>query len=246
MTLLVIVETFVLVLLVLLVAGLLRSHAEILRRLEERPSAQALELEQGRLTPVTRPTGSVAFDLAGTTLAGEPIKVTVQSPGTTTLLAFLTSGCLTCRGFWEAFAPQWRPAMPGGARLVLVTKDTDMESPSKLRELAPPDVTLVMSTAAWDAYHVPMSPYFILVDGTAGEVVGEGTAETWPQVLSLLTDAVADLETAVPRPTNGHARPPARVERTERIDAELAEAGIGPEHPSLYTAGHDDDGGREP
>ena len=44
-----------------------------------------------------------------------------------TLLAFLSSGCLTCREFWETFAD---PSLdvPGGARLVVVTMSPEDES----------------------------------------------------------------------------------------------------------------------
>ena len=38
-----------------------------------------------------------------------------------------------------------------------------------------PHVVTVMSSDAWDAYDVPMSPFFVLVDGPSGRVVGEGS-----------------------------------------------------------------------
>ena len=75
-------------------------------------------------------------------------------------------------------------------RLVVVTKDPSHESPARLRELAPPGVRVVMSSAAWVDYDVPASPYFVHVDAR-GELAGEGTAQRFDQVLSLLADAVS-------------------------------------------------------
>ena len=113
------------------------------------------------------------------------------APGST-LLAFLSSGCLGCGAFWEALGA--RPRSPAARAWSIVTKDTELESPSKLLELAPDGVPLVMSTEAWDRYEVAGSPYFVLVDGPSGRVAGEGTATSWAQVASLLRDALADAE----------------------------------------------------
>ena len=239
MTALVVVETLLLVLLSVLVAGLLRSHAEILRRLGQ--SGSTMNAPEPLAPGVVRDRAGAteAFDLAGTDLRGEPLKVAVTGARTGTLLAFLTSGCLTCKGFWDAFQPGVRPPMPGGARLVVVTKDTTHESPTKLRALAPRDVTVVMSSDAWEAYGVPMSPYFIYVDGPSGKVHGEGSATGWQQVMSLLTDALADGASGEPIPSlrdgNGQR------DRLSRIDRDLEVAGIGPDHPSLYAADPEED-----
>ena len=131
-----------------------------------------------------------------------------------------------------------RQALPGDARLVLVTKDSAYESPSKLRELAPAGVELVMSSAAWEAYEVPASPYFVYVDGATARVYGEGTAAGWPQLDSLLRDSISDIAVAEAAGLPADAPPIARgaAERAERIDADLARAGIGPGHASLYPA----------
>src|SRR5918912_520951 len=119
MTLLVALETLLLALMALLVTGLLRSHAEILRRL----AALGLGDEQAAFEPgLARPRGDTppAVDLAGTTLQGDARTIAVRGSGTT-LLAFLSSGCSICRDFWDAFAGG--PRLPGGARLVVVTRD---------------------------------------------------------------------------------------------------------------------------
>jgi len=231
MTALVAIETILLVLLSLLVAGLLRSHAEILRRLETIGAGvgdPSPGLDPG--LPPARDHDTSAFDVAGTTLAGDPIKVAVRPAGRDTVLAFLSSGCVPCRGFWEGAERVAREGLPGDARLVLVTKDSAFESPAKLRDLAPSGVPVVMSSEAWERYGVQGSPYFIHVDGGAGRVRGEGTANEWPQLVSLLRDALADAEAT-------RERVDSTPERLRRADTELRMAGVGPGHPSL-------DGGR--
>jgi hypothetical protein len=234
LTILVTIETIALVLLSLLVAGLLRSHAEILRRLggpEERPG-------QPPIDPVALPDrdAAPAHDIAGKTLNGEPVKLAVAGGGRSSLIAFLSSGCSTCGSFWEAFDAGVGETLPAGARLIVVTRDPSHESPSKLRELAPADMPVVMSSAAWDAYAVPMTPYFVYVDGASARIAGEGTAEAWPQVSSLLRDALLDAELAAKG--NGSSRAAGgAAARSGRVDDELRAAGIGPAHPSLYGAG---------
>ena len=269
MTTLVVVETMLLVLVCVLVAGLLRSHAEILRRLnavdqarDRHAGAAGPDGPDGRpeWLPEPRTTSTPAHDVVGTTLRGERVKIAVAPARTSTLIAFLSSGCLACRRFWDGLRAETRPVLPGEARVVVVTKDSSHESPSKLAVLAPREVPVVMSTATWEAYGVPQSPYFIYVDGTSGEVVGEGSAGTWDQVLSLLQDALLDAEAAAdgdageaaPDRASGEGpagpEPPAggrasgvaaagagtTAARVSRADRELAEAGIVPGHPSLY------------
>jgi hypothetical protein len=227
-TALVAVETLLLLLLAVLVAGLLRSHAEILRRLGP-PDAERDQLDPALASPRSAPRlDAPAPDIAGTTLDGRVVQFGLRRGGESTLLAFLSSGCLVCERFWEAFQPRRRPEVPGGGRLVIVTKDPSHESPSKLRQLAPPDVALVMSSAAWEDYEVPTAPYFVHVDGESGQVGGEGAAAGWDQVVSLLRDALEDAAGGGNRGGSARAR---------RVDADLEAAGIGPGHPSLYPTG---------
>jgi hypothetical protein len=210
------VETLLLVLLVLLVGGLLRSHAEILRRLDELQPG-------GTATAAPARASTAAHDVSGVSLAGDAMHVGVTRPGSATLLAFLTSGCSTCAAFWEAFADP-RTRLPEGVELLVVTKDASHESPVRLRELAPPGVRVVMSSRTWLDYDVPASPYFVHVDGH-GRLGGEGTAQRFDQVLSLLADSTDDL-----------AGGEGSAERALRVERELAAAGIGPDHPSLHPA----------
>ena len=209
LTAIVVVETIVLALLAVVVVALLRSHAEILRRLPTpddeddhdhgHGSAQPVTVERAPTLPTHLPGprghATEAHDIAGTTLDGDRVVVSMAS-GVNTVVAFLSTGCLTCKTFWDGLQPQRRAPLPGDARVVVVVKDPAFESPSRLRELAPPDVPIVQSSQAWEDFSVAMSPYFCFVDGASGAVRSEGAAMTWDQVASLLRDALLDEELA--------------------------------------------------
>jgi len=199
LTSLVVVETIVLALLAIVVVSLLRSHAELLRRLPEPDDEHdhVHEHEAGDRPllspdlPSPKRIASRAHDVAGSTLDGDQVLVSAAS-GSDTLFAFLSTGCLTCQGFWDGLRPAAREPLPGDTRVVVVVKDPAFESPSRLAKLAPPDVPVIQSSAAWEDFGVQMSPYFCFVDGGTGEVRSEGAAMTWQQVSSLLTDALFD------------------------------------------------------
>jgi hypothetical protein len=139
------------------------------------------------------------------------------------MLAFLSTTCSACIGLWEGLGAGNVLGDLRDVRLVVVTKGPEAESPSRLGQLAPDGITLVQSTEAWEAYGVPVSPYFILVDGATDEITGSGSAGSWAQVTSLLGQALADAR-AVHDGAVGEMA----------ADAELRRAGIGPGHPSLY------------
>jgi hypothetical protein len=222
MTAIVSIETVLLVILVVLVAGLLRSHAEILRRLGPADAPAAPARATDALAAPERAPGAPALPIAGSTPDGDALALDLSAPGAPTLLAFLSSGCSTCAGFWEGLDAA---RLPAGVETVVVTHGPERERPARLRELAPDGVPVVMSSEAWRDYAVPGSPYFVLVDGA---IRGEGVATTWPALTSLVGDAIAD---AAPPP--GRADGTARAHAVERT---LAAAGIGPDHPSLYPA----------
>jgi hypothetical protein len=227
------------VLLGVLVVGLLRSHAEILRSLH----GLGVNLDpdsEGDHTHETRPSTprptqgalGTAADISGVTPALEPIAVSVSGADRLTLLAFLSSSCLTCRAFWEAFRDTDLP-IPGDARLVVVARGPDSESPSDIARSAPRGVITLLSNEAWSTYKVPGSPYFVLVDGAEPKVIGEGTGTSWDQVSRLLTSALADAGVAgrTSPADSGHSHGP---DNPSRIDSDLRSAGIIPGHPSLY------------
>ncbi|MDZ7674060.1 MAG: hypothetical protein U5K30_03200 [Acidimicrobiales bacterium] len=236
-------------LLAVLVVGLLRSHAEILRALHDNGIVLDPDREQTHAhdhagaarepTINTQPgvpsprTGAAAraADLSGTSPDGSARAVAVTGREHATLLAFLTSGCSTCAGFWADFGRGID--LPPETRLVVVTRGDDGESPAAVAELASPDLTVVMSTQAWDDYSIPVAPYFVLVDGRSGLVAGEGAAATWERVQTLLGKALADAgydgQNRLTRRDLFSRRP-----EESRADRDLADAGILPGDPRLY------------
>jgi hypothetical protein len=192
------VESVVLALLALVVVGLLRSHAEILRRLPTEAGTTSLhEISSGQAQktpmipdhlPTPRAGQTPVVAITGETLDGG--QLAIDPAKTDTLVAFLSSGCLTCKTFWDALQPGRRTSLPGDARPIIVVKDSAFESPSRLRELAPADLPVIMSSEAWGDYNIAMSPYFLFVSG--GTVRSEGAASSWEQVSSLLKDAYED------------------------------------------------------
>ncbi len=230
--------TVVVAVLTVLVVGLLRSHGEMLRAFNELgitfghdgadtsgattllpdPERKRVPHASERVVPSTG--DGTVHDINGTTPKGGGLVVGLVGRNDRTLVAFLTSGCATCKNFWDAFRND--PPLPRSVdRLVIVTRSNDEESPAALQNLAPDRHPVVMSSQAWDDYGVPVSPYFVLVDGPTGSIEGEGAASTWSQVGSLLSRAEADLE----------------AENERRIDAELEAAGITPNDPTLYPHG---------
>jgi hypothetical protein len=229
------VEAVVLALLGFFVAGLLRSHGEILRslrdlggRLDGDPDRPAGA--HPRVAAVRDP-GSRAADVAGATPTGDAITIGVVGTDQGTLLAFLTSGCLSCHVFWAAF-DRHDLVVPGGARVAIVTRSAEHESESQLLALAPRDVPVVMSNEAWAAYQVKVAPFFVYVDGPSGRIVGEGTAGTWEHAANLIHQALADGGVGPGRRRRARLVPD--VDRGARVDRDLSSAGIHPGHQSLY------------
>jgi len=235
MTALVVIEGIVLVLLAILVFGLLRSHAEILRQLHALGAGESDLTELGSAPVYRRPgSGTSAPEaITGATPDGGALTVPLQSGSGLVLLAFLSSGCTTCRPFWLTFGGEFDLPRPD-VRPIIVTKGADEESPSKIAELAPEAIPTVMSSEAWDGMKIPVSPYFVLVDASAGVVVGEGAAADWPHVNDLLSLSLADAGMA-----SGMTRGDTQG-RARRVDEELNRAGIAPGDPSLYRNPHED------
>jgi len=227
---LVVVEAVAIGLLGVLVAGLLRSHAEILRRLHQLGAGNHVDGAgrdvdgagrdvDGAGAPMTRAApGAPLVTLAGVTAGGETVSLALDRPGERTLLLFLSSGCGTCAAWWEGLRDGAHGRALPGIRVIVVARDASEESPSLLSGLAPPDVAVVLSNATWDHFSVPGSPYAVLVDGSEGRVVGEGVARSWAKLGSLVGQHLGDID------RDGEAR----------ADAALKAAGIHPGHPSLH------------
>ncbi len=258
-----IVLSVIVLLLAVLVAGLLRSHADILKALHDLgvgvgEPAGAASLSGSR-HPGPRGAGSPAVPLsmgpplpgersstsaptvAGVTPEGDALAASVASAGHATLLAFLSSGCITCAGFWKSFEHPDRLGLPAGTRLVVVTKGPDMEVPAEVARHAHQALTVIMSTGAWGDYEVPGSPFFVLVDGRSGRRIGEGVANHFHQVVEMVRRAEAD---AGGFTATGGSQAWAQgldgPERERANDRELMSAGIHPGDPSLYPRSLDD------
>ena len=263
MTGLVIAEAVAIGLLGLLVAGLLRSHAEILRALHELRGGQAGDpagalgaphlhasstasvvneldfpgVREGVAPPRPVELAARVSDIAGVTPWDESVAVGVAGDDSRTLLAFLSTGCGTCAGFWDELRRPGGAQLPADTRLVIVTKGEAEESLSALQRMSSADTLVVMSSQAWADYEVPGSPYFLLVD--AGQISGEGSGTTWQQVRQLLGQATDDndLRRRRNRARQNRIGDAAGRDRADRIDRELEAAGILPGHPSLYHDG---------
>ena len=280
MTALVTILTVVVALLSVLVVGLLRSHAEILRALHD----LGVNLEDGAPTGGARtfsaetragraraagtgvaPRGSApedriganglalpedgpladAHDLMGVTPSGDASAIGVVGTPGLTLLSFLTTGCASCMDFWEAFRePANRQIAGKGSQLVVLTKGQDAESPAAVRELADPALTTLMSSEAFDDYSVPLAPYFVLIDGSQGRVVGEGAAASFDQLGSLIKKAMADSGVGTER-SRSRREMLRGLRQQVTADEALSSAGIGPGHPSLHNDPNPTDDHRE-
>lgn len=242
MTALLIVETVVLAVLCVLVAGLLRGYAAVLRRLHQLDGGAAA----GSTAPPFRTAAGIpepaigqriegrdewaeSHDVDGVTLAGEIVSVRTVGVEHDTILAFLSSNCEGCTGFWHELGQPGSWTTPPGSRLLVVAKSPEDESPSVLTQLCPDDVDLVMSSQAWADFEVPGSPYVVVADGRTGRVKGEGSGSSFSQVAGLIRQSVDDSRHPA------MARKPDADRRRERdIDRMLLTAGIGPQDASLY------------
>ena len=277
MVALVIVLTVVLLLLTVLVAGLLRSHADILKALHDLgvgvgdpsqdqhghernqrrgrnrdgnvgggPISSPVPFTMGPPLPGER-TSTSAPTIAGVTPTGDALAIAVSGNDQLTLIAFLSSGCATCAGFWEAFQAPDQLGLPDEIRLVVVTKGPEMEIAGEVQAKAHSRLQVVMSTEAWGDYEVPGSPFFVLVDGSADRRIGEGVANHFSQVVELVRRAQVDMQAfGIGTRSDRGSRSRAFAggldgpERESANDQELRAAGILPGDPSLYPSSLDD------
>lgn len=236
MTVLVVLETVLLAVLTVLVAGLLRAYATVLRRLhaldggEPTGAAQSFQLDP-LPTPATREEWTEGHDLTGTTLSGEVVSTRVVGVEHDTVLLFPSSGCASCEVFWSELARP--PALPRNTRLIVVAQGDEAESRTALTGLAAAHLDVLMSTDAWRDYQVPGSPHVVFVEGRTGRVRGEGTGQSWAQVAQMLARASGDLAMLDGR--QRAAKPQRDAEVEAQVDRELMAAGILPGDPRLYS-----------
>lgn len=258
MVALVVALACVMALMAVLITGLLRSHADILKALHDlgagvgdpgeragagshhAASPQAVPLTLGPTLPPGRDATS-APAIAGITPNGDARAVTPAGSAERTLLAFLSSGCTSCASFWEVVRQPDNHDLPPGTRLVVITKGPDREVPAEVQALAGSNQLVVMSSEAWTDYEVPGSPFFVLIDGPTGRRIGEGVASGFAQVAELVHRAAIDAT----GPSGGTGTGPAAVgldgpERESDNDLALIRAGILPGDPSLYPTSLDD------
>ncbi len=194
MTALIVLAFVAIAVLALIVFGLLRTHADILRALDRAGISLENHISAPNLSDIGRSaalSNRDIVDIVGTVPGGGSVSVSVVG-NHYTLLAFLSSSCRTCERFWsELTTPDFEL---GGqmVRLVIVAQDPAHDSESRLAELAPPGVRTVCASAAWQAYQVSGSPYFVLIDGPKQQIVGAGTAADWRQVRRLMSAALGD------------------------------------------------------
>jgi hypothetical protein len=209
-----------------LVVGLLRSHAEILRKLDSLGAAVGDDpghAHDNQLTRVeTRSTGST--DIVGVTPDGESVAVSLATGEDPTLVAFLSTSCSSCTEFWENLDASTRYFGGHRHRVLLVTLGADEESPTRAQSLRRGQADVVMSSEAWQQFEVPGAPYFIVVDSASG-VVGEGSAQTFPALEEFLSDSSNDAKWDERQ---------VRDDEDDRIDRDLRAAGIDPGDQRLY------------
>jgi hypothetical protein len=246
-TVLVVVLTVVVAVQLVLLVGLLRGHAAVLRQLHElgagldpsaapRAGAPARagaapaprqETIPTQLGPIPPPEGRRAADLSGLSPREEVLGLRVTGVEHDTILVFLSSSCAGCGPFWPALAD---PRIPDGTRLVVVTREEPDEDRDAIAHLAPRGVTVVMSSQAYEDHEVPGSPYVVHVDGPTGRIRGEGTAASWEAVRDLLLRGKGDAR-------GRRAKAAADTRRERDADRHLLAAGISPGDPSLYQRG---------
>jgi hypothetical protein len=240
MTVVVVVETVILAVLTVLVAGLLRAYGSVLARLHRLDGG--VDAQTGPRPFTLRPAAASgpapqaptefgpAHDIDGETLTGELVHARVVGVDHDTVLLFLSSGCASCAVFWDEL--RGPVPLPAHARLLVIPQSPADESVAALAAVAPSGVDVVLSSQAWRDYEVPGAPHVVFVHGPNGRIRGEGTGQSLRQVAELLARATGDASFVAP------GEPPPKSARDQRDEAEvdraLLAAGIMPGDPRLY------------
>ena len=245
-----VVLTVVVALLTILVAGLLRSHADILRALHslgagvgdpvttEAPGPVPIAMSP----PLPGERNSISvFDLSGSTPSGDGIALSVAGADQLTLIAFLSSGCTSCAGIWKAMV-QTPEELPQNVRLVVATKGPEFESPPEVAARASgASFPVVMSTEAWGGLRRCPAPVLRAGRRPAEPPHWRGDRQYLPP--GPRSRSAGRTRNPRCRHRGCDTEPGVRWSRwpgKTANDAELIRAGILPGDPSLYPKSHDE------
>jgi hypothetical protein len=212
----------VVALLGVLVVGLLRSHADVLRALHEvgvgedqlagsaraqraaRAGAGGTPNDSGEAgSPGIRTVDGVAapgatsalgrlVDIDGATPDGGAVRIGLDGARGATLLAFLSTGCRTCADFWRAFAADDLDRVPGESTRVVVVT----RGPDEESPAAVAGLASPRVTTVMSSRawddYDVAVAPYFLLVDGERGVVGEGASGSWDQVVDLLGRALAD------------------------------------------------------
>jgi hypothetical protein len=245
--------TLVVGLQMILLLGVLRSHADVIERVKPQQgrvaeggsATTALTMPDGVLAPPESVAEHALATVRGQDLDLRPTEIGVaEGSGQYLLIAFLSTTCLTCLDIWRdvisggAASASIDAGAGGTAEVVLVLKGRELENLGKAQALAEETpVPVLFGQEAWDALEVPGSPYFALIERSSTKVVGAGSAQSWSQIVSLASDGM--LELSVEAQNGGTGGYQGIIARE---DDDLRRAGIIPGHPSLTLPITIDDG----
>ena len=132
----------------------------------------------------------IVHGVYGKTPSGRPVAYALRDSGWT-LLVFLSTSCDGCQELWDAFADPESSPMPRDLTTVVVTRGSPLEAPDGVARLGG-SASVVMSDDAWSDYGVHAGPFFVLVDGSAAQVVSEGVAWSLDQITGAIAAARDD------------------------------------------------------
>lgn len=214
----------------MLVVGLLRTQAELIRRLDSLGIRLDDENSGAPITLSRHPENAASpTEIVGTTASGEPVVKSLSVGTDPILVAFLSTTCNSCAEFWNAFDTDELKIHAARYRVVTVTLGPNEESPTRAKSLMKGDAEVVMSSEAWTQFEVPGAPYFAVVDPTQGSIIGEGTAGDMNALSTFLSDASGDR-----RWDKERTRDRTDADREQTVDEELKRAGLYPGDPRLH------------
>ncbi len=214
-----------------LVVALLKSHAEILRRLDRLGMRLDLPEHESHIdfTPRSNADSVGVADLVGSDPDGNPMTMSMRVGSEPVLLAFLSTSCSSCTPFWERIDDSVLRMAGRHVRAAIVTLGPEEESPTRAAALRTGAADVMMSSSGWSSYAVPGAPYFALVDTKARTVLGEGTATTFEALQQFVVDALNDIDWDRQR-----SQDRTDADREQIVDDELRRAGLEPNDPRLY------------